>query len=161
LAIDLRTGGRCEEPAAGGRVPFDWCNRDPVQVAWTADRTRPVGIAMAGRAVPLSVDPGSLPQRAQVHGGQLALIAPRADDPRAAGPLWFGSSDDATLPWIARGVNACEILDGGRCLFATSDVTRREEAHVYEAGRRAVWNLLEGQDSLPPLDPALRGRQEI
>jgi len=173
-ALDMETGslgGAVPNRQTSHWVPFDWSNKDqPKQLlaprppgAGAVDRF--VGVSLDGRAVPLQVSLRQpyIPTMKALDGWLAFDLRGHGSPRRKDNSLWFSplKKDEKPIRLAKHVMSSYEILAAGKCVFAASGFGPKQdsqEAFVYDAAEGKAWNVLEGVQRLPKLDPQLAGK---
>jgi hypothetical protein len=175
-AVDVRTGvttAKIPNRQEGGVVPFDWTDTQRVKPLYirrpeTGDADHFAGVSLNGHAYPFDIPMNGVhylstaKEKGEVIGFRLRREGGIGPSPSA---FWFGSLRENQKPeQVADAVTDFEMLQAETCVFVTSGHGPKGaslEAFVYDHSSKTVWNVLDGIERLPPLDPELAGRDYI
>lgn len=175
-AVDVRTGLNAAvvpNRREGGVVPFDWTDTQRVKPVYvrrpeTGDTGYFAGVSLNGRAYRFGLPLNGVHylSTAKEKGGFIGLRLRREGESGSApATLWFGPLKEQEPPVpVADGVTDFEMLQENTCVFVTTGHGPKgtsSKAFVYDHTSRSAWDVLEGADQLPPLDPELAGKEYV
>lgn len=174
--FDLRTGeaSDCVHPnGAQPWIAFEWTDRDSVQPIRTMSRDREAITGVNADGVPFMFGDafqGTLTDTyrltTQAAAGWVTLDAHRQARGKPENALWFAPLRTGAVPeLVAHPVHDHGVLAGGRIVFVSARADAGagagnedppHTAYVWDAADKTTWDVMEGIDGLPPLDPEQR-----
>ena len=147
-------------------VPFDWCNNDSAKPLMEPYRTAKgsanyfAGISAMGSVYTFDIPVDDRPKcsTVKIRDGFAAFrLHPAGSVTVAPSSFWWTPLRVNAEPrLLGEKVLSFEMLHEGRCVFAAAGYGTRfesSEAFVYDPYTQRAWNVLDGVERLPRLDP--------
>jgi hypothetical protein len=171
-AIDMATGGTLDKvpDRREAYIPHEWPETvRPLYVrrAETGDRDHFTGLSVEGRSYRFDLPLTGVYylQDGKVGDGFVGFRLRKEGATSGPNPLWLCQL--AAKPQAIHALNEVaefEMLRRGKCIVQASVKKPRGvsgSALVYDYSKKAAWNLLDGVEQLPPLDPQFVGKGSV
>jgi hypothetical protein len=170
--VDMKTGKFLSEvPDSGSSdiIPFIWYETQAIKPLQTKSQMFFAGISFNGAVFPMpSLSGYGYLTTAKANDDVVGFrLRKEGELPSTSSPFWLMQLKPHQVPkLIANNVTDFVMLDGGNCVYTTSNETRpfssyNTEAFFHLDKDNSQWNLLDGVKRLPPLNPELKGKDYI
>jgi hypothetical protein len=173
-AVDMKTGeviSSVPDRREEFWVPFNWSNKDRVKPLLGPRQQQPgnwfAGVSVDGLACPLDIllNAPHMTSVKVLNDWVIFHLRGYGQPRKEPLSLWLSPVKKGAKPkHLADNVVAYELIGDGKCVFGVTGYGAKgtsTEAFLYDAETNRAWNVLDGVERLPALDPELIEKEYI